>query len=206
MSSGLVVSNHIITEVVLLHLHNTALETALSSPLLHTDQITHQQQKYLNVGIESIISWFDVFFTMPPAAYDGFPFSIFSQLLRCLMTLYQLRSLPQSAWDDELWKAIDPLLIIDRVINNMEQVVTTAGVDNTDDPDDDIFSQGAQMCRSLRPRLEAVLRPDDTVLSTPPAMQTIDEALILDSFGMEFFANDWLTNALLQVSQPVQDN
>ncbi|KAK9344639.1 hypothetical protein V1522DRAFT_393226 [Lipomyces starkeyi] len=61
-------------EVVLLHLYSTELEAALSSTFLHSNQLTSQQR--LNAGLETIKSWLDVFFTITPAAYIGFPLHI----------------------------------------------------------------------------------------------------------------------------------
>ncbi|KAI9740059.1 MAG: hypothetical protein M1818_004810 [Claussenomyces sp. TS43310] len=184
-------------EVVFLHLYNAELEIALSPTFLYTDQITLQQQKYLKAGLESIKSWFDVFFTIPPAAYIGFPFSIFSQLLRCMMTLYRLMTLDGPTCDDEgVWKTVDPLLVLGRVINNMEQVAILAGLDKSESPGGDVFSRGAQMFRSLRPGWEAKLGRDDLVLSTILPLQDVNETFLPDALGVELFDNDWLTDLL----------
>ncbi|MCJ1399412.1 hypothetical protein MMC11_002614 [Xylographa trunciseda] len=180
-------------EVVLLHLYSAELEATLSPTFLHPNQLTFQQRQSLNIGLDSIKSWFSVFLTITPAAYIGFPFSIFSQLIRCLMTLYRLTTLDDQNRDESgIWKAAHPLQILNGVINNMEQVAILAGLDNRDSSEGDIFSQLAQMFRSLRPGWEARLRPDDLVLSNSPTSQNVNEISLPDSLGAEFFDNDWL--------------
>ncbi|KAL9063633.1 MAG: hypothetical protein Q9157_008151 [Trypethelium eluteriae] len=185
-------------EVVLLHLYNTELETALSPTFLHNSKLTVKERDSLYAGLESIKSWFTVFFTITPAAYIGFPFSIFSQLIRCLTTLYRLMILEDPAWDENrVWKTTDALLILDRVINSMEQVAILAGLDNSDSSEGDTFSRLAQLLQSLRPGWEARLQSDDLVSSTIPDPQNVDGYSFLDSFGMEIFDNDWLTDFIL---------
>ncbi|KAE8451746.1 hypothetical protein EG329_003203 [Mollisiaceae sp. DMI_Dod_QoI] len=76
------------TEAVVLHLYSLELETALSSTFLHTNHLTFQQRKSRNAGLELVKSWFDVFFTISPAAYIGFSFSILSQLVATPLSIY----------------------------------------------------------------------------------------------------------------------
>lgn len=190
------VPTHLIAEAVFLHLYSTELEVALSPTFIHTNQLTFQQRKSLNAGLESIKSWFDVFFTITPAAYIGFSFSICSQLIRCLSTLYRLTTLYDSSWDENgVWKTADLLRILDRVINNLEQVAILAALDNSDSPERDAFSRSAQMFRSLRPGWEANLGPDD--LSTIPTPQNVNGTFPPDALAVEFFDNDWLMDLLL---------
>jgi hypothetical protein len=109
------------------------------------------------------------------------------------MTLFRFITLDDPTWDENgIWKTVDPFLILDRIINNMEQVAILAGLDTSDSPEGDIFSRLAQMFRSLRPGWEAKLRPDDLVLSTIPTPQNVNEISLLDSLGVDFFDNDWL--------------
>ncbi|MCJ1386882.1 hypothetical protein MMC17_010010 [Xylographa soralifera] len=184
-------------EVVLLQLYSAELEVALPISFLHTNQLTFQQRQSLNIGLESIRSWFSVFLTIAPAAYVGFPFSIFSQLVRCLMMLYRLITLDDRTWDENvIWKTADTLLILDCVINNMDQVAILGGLDKSDSPEGHICSQLAQWFRSLRPGWEARLRSDDLVLSTSPTLQDFNEISLPESLGVEGFDNDWLMDLL----------
>jgi hypothetical protein len=54
MHQLIMVSTHIIAEVVFLHLYSTELETALSPTFLYANQLTFQQRKSLIAGLESI--------------------------------------------------------------------------------------------------------------------------------------------------------
>lgn len=187
---------HNIAEAVFLHLYSTEVETTLSPAFLHTNKLTFQQRKFLNAGFISVKSWFDVFFTITPSAYIGLPFSIFSQLVRCLIALGRLTTLVDLSWDENgVWKRADPLLILDRVISNLEQVPILAGLDNSDSPEKDAFSRAAQMFRSLRPAWEAKLSADE--LSTIPIPQNINETFPPDALEVELFDDDWLMDLLL---------
>ena len=190
------ISTHIIPEVLLLHLYSAELETALSPTFLHTNQLTCQQRNSLDRVLQSINSWFDIFFTITPAAYIDFPFSIFSQLIRCLITIYRLTTLDDPSWDKNgVWKTVDPLLIIHRVINNLEQVAILAGLDNSDSHERDAFSRAAQMFGALRPGWETKLAQGD--LLATPLQQSSDETFPLGAFGVESFDDDWFMDLLL---------
>jgi hypothetical protein len=191
--------------VILLHLYSTELEITLSPTFLHSNDLTSQQRRSLNAGVESIKCWFDVFFNITPAAYIGFPFSIFSQLFRCLLALYRLTTVDDVSWDVEgVLTAADALLILDHVINNMEQVATVAGLDQNEKPGEDVFHRGVQMFRSLRAGWEAKLDPAQ--VSTFPTPQDANENFPLDSFAVEFFDNEWLMDLLVSPShQPISN-
>lgn len=87
-------------EIVLAHFYSTQLtinETVLSNLPNLNNQSDLQPVKRLYACIESVESWFENFLTIPPIAYIEFPFSIFSQLVRCLIALYRLSTLEDSA-------------------------------------------------------------------------------------------------------------
>jgi hypothetical protein len=192
------VPTHIVIEVMLLHFYSTKMEATLGPTFLHTNELTFKQRKSLNTGLESIKSWFNVFFTISPAAYIGLPFFVLWQLLRCLMALRRLTTLDDPTWDPySTWKTLDPLLILDRAINNMEQVAVLAVLDNSGNPEGDMFFRVAQIGRSARPGWEAKLRPDNLVPTTISTAQNSNNVFLLDSLGVEFFDNDWLTDILL---------
>ena len=182
-----IIPAHIVTGAVILHLYSTELDTVLPLKLLHTNQPIFQQRKSVNAGLESIKSWFEVFFLMTPAAYAGFSFPILSQLVRCLATLCRLKTLDFPSWHENgVLNTTESLLILDRVINNLEQVAIVAALDNSDSPERDVFSRTAQTFRSLRPRWEARLGPND--LSNIPISETFPP----NAFEFDFFDNDWL--------------
>ena len=187
---------------MLTHFYSTELtinEIVLSRMPIASDQTNFRQIERLYGCTESIKSWFEVFFTIPPIAYIGFPFSVFSQLVRCLITLYRLSTLDDPAWDKHSVRNTANLLaIFDQVVNNMEQVATLAGHDNNDSIGEDVFSRTAKMFRAIRPGWEAKLigleDPTATTLPTPPSAS--DTPLPLD-FPMEQLDDAWLMDLFL---------
>ncbi|KAI0843906.1 hypothetical protein F5Y00DRAFT_249993 [Daldinia vernicosa] len=179
-------------EVLLLHLYSAELETTLS-PFLHGKPLTSQQET-VNASLTSIKSWFDVFFTLTPDTYIGFPSSILSQLLRCLVTLYRLRVMSDLACVGDSVEVMDPLLLLDRVVSNMEQVEVLSGLDNRGVQERDIFFRAAQMFRALRPGWETELRSKELALSNNTMPQNFDEVPMQDFLGMDFLDIDWITD------------
>ncbi|KIM97022.1 hypothetical protein OIDMADRAFT_169794 [Oidiodendron maius Zn] len=185
-------------EIVLLHLYGIEMEMILSSAFLNNNHLTALQRESLNTGFKSLNSWFDVFFAIPATAYIGLTFSIFSQLTRCVITSYRLTTLDDPSWDkNDARNTLDPFLILDRIISNLEQVAVLAGLDSSGNPEGDIFSRSAQMFVSLRPTWEAKLQQGDSVHSTIPSLQSDSEIPRLEDLGVEFFDNDWLMDLLI---------
>ena len=188
-------------EVVLAHLYSTELtvhEIALSQVPINTNDSNFEQLKRLYACVESTKSWFEVFFSIPPTDYIGFPFSIFSQLVRCLVTLYRLSTLNDPAWDKNgVREAADLLLILDQVINNMEQVANLAGLDNNDSTEGDVFSRTAKKFRSIRPEWEAKLGSNDLIVPTMPPPENANETPLPEAFPVDFADNDWMMEFLL---------
>ena len=149
--------------------------------------------------VESVKSWFETFFTVHPTAYIGFPFPIFSQLVRCLVTLYRLSALDDPAGDKKgVQKTADLLLILDQIINNMEQVSVLAGLDHNGDLEGDVFFRTAKMLRSIRPGWEAVLGgPVAPRVSTLPNLPIVNKPPLPEAFLLDHYDNDWLTDFLL---------
>ena len=191
-----------LAEVVLAHLYSTELtvnEIALSQVPITSDHSDLQRVDSLYACVESVKSWFETFFTIPPNAYIGFPFSIFSQLVRCLVTLYRLSTLDDPAWDKSgVQKTADLLVILDQVINNMEQVSVLAGLDNNGNLEGDVFFRTAKMLRSIRPGWEAILvGPDVPRVSTLPNLPIVNNPPLPEASLLDHYDNDWLTDFLL---------
>ena len=118
--------------------------------------------------------------------------------MHCLVTLYRLSTLDDPAWDkDGVRKTADLLLILDQVINNMEQVATLAGLDNTDSSDGDVFSRTAKRLGSIRLQWEAKLRPEDLLVSTTSDPPNADEMFPSEALALNFQDNDWMMDYLL---------
>lgn len=189
---------HTRAEVVLLHLYSTELEVAFLPTFRQTNPVPFQQRRSLNAGLESVKSWFDVFFTITPAAYIGFSFPIFLQMARCLTTLYRLTSLKDQTCDEVgAFKTADAILISNRVINNLEQVSILNGLDNSESSEGDVFSGAAQMVRSFQAEWEAKLGTEDLVPPIIHTPQNINEISVPDAFVGDFSDTDWLTDLVL---------
>lgn len=120
-------------------------------------------------------SWFDVYFLIPPAEYIGFPFSIFSQLTRCLIVLFKLSTLDDPAWDKSFVRnTADVILIMNQVIFNLRQVNWLAKLED-DNPEVNIFSRGADSYEAIRTRWEAKLAESqvETETLTPQSMDNV---------------------------------
>ena len=184
---------------MLTHFYSTELtinEIALSRMPIANDQTNFRQVERLYGCTESIKSWFEVFFTIPPIAYIGFPFSMISQLVRCLITLYRLSTLDDPAWDKRsVRKTANLLVIFDQVISNMEQVASLTGQDNNNSVGEDVFSLTAKMFRSIRPGWEATL--EDATISTLPTPPNGNDTLLPEGFQMDQTDNDWLMEMFL---------
>lgn len=178
------------------------MEMILSPAFLNNNHLTTLQRESLNAGSKSLNAWFDVFFAIPAKAYIGLTFSIFSQLFRCLITVYRLKTLDDPSWDkNDARDTLDPFHILDRIINNLEQVAVLAGLDSSGNPEGDIFSRSAQTFGSLRPTWEAKLQQGDSVNSAIPSLQSDSEIPRLEDLGVEFFDNDWLMDLLIAPPQ-----
>lgn len=188
-------------EVVLLHLHSTELainQIVLYRTPIMTNDPGSEHLDCLYTCIDNIKAWFDVFFSIPPISYIGFPFSIFSQLMRCLVILYRLSTLDDPAWDKRgARKTADPLPILDQVISKIEQVTTAAGLDNTGSVEGDVFVRSARMLRNMRPRWEEKLGPEPDMTSALPISQNINDMTLLEPFQLDFVDNEWLTDFML---------
>ena len=188
--------------VVLAHLYTTELtinEIALSRIPIVNDHSSLKHVKVLFACVESVKSWFEVFFTIPLIEYIGFSFSILSQLVHCLVTLYKLSTLNDPAWDKNgVQESANLLLILDQVINNLEQA--TATFDCSDSPLGELFSRTAKKFRSLRLDWEAKLGPEDSTVVAIPTAQTTHEAPLAGDFPNEFLEDDWMMDFLLAPS------
>ncbi|KGO59266.1 Major facilitator superfamily domain, general substrate transporter [Penicillium expansum] len=182
--------------VIFLHFYSIELETALSAMLFSSNQSVISQEMFLRTGLKSIIAWFDVFFMIPPIGYIGFPFSIFSQLVRSLTTLYRFATLDESMWDKyHVRKIANPLLILNRVISNFEQVPTVAKLDNCHSAEGDVFSRSTRIFRSLRSEWESKLGPGNATFPIVPASHH-DGIPLFDPLGEQVLDNDWFMELL----------
>jgi hypothetical protein len=142
----------------LLHLYSDELEITIFSLSLTPTDLKRPRLDHLFHALTSINSWFETLLMIPPSGYVSFTFPIFSQISRCLLVLYRLATLDAPNWDKTcVQQTTNPLSILNRLLNKLEQVPTAIGIDNSNYPNGDIFSRSAQILRSLRPEWEAKL-------------------------------------------------
>ena len=185
--------------MVLAHLWSTELtinEIALAQMPIATDPSSFKRIEVLYACVKSIKSWFELFFRIPLTDYIEFPFSIFSQLVHCLVTLFRLSTLEDPAWNKHSVKdTADLLLIMDQVISNMDKAAAKFDVD--DSPERDVFSRAAKKYRSIRLEWETKLRPDDFTVSIVPNLQIDNDYPLPEDLQMEFPDNDWMMDFIL---------
>ena len=130
---------------------------------------------------------------IPPAGYVSFSFAIFSQVSRCLLALYRLATLDAPNWDKNLvQQTANPLSILNRLVNALEQVPAVVGIDNSNYPNGDLFSRSAQILRSLRPEWESKLGSDDMV-PVEPSTHDLNGIQMPDAsfFGDDSLYDSW---------------
>ncbi|PYI35854.1 hypothetical protein BP00DRAFT_333610 [Aspergillus indologenus CBS 114.80] len=194
-------------KILLLHHYNTSLslyESALTKGAIASiTNVSYEHLDYLYGCLEATKSWFDVFLSIPPAEYIGFPFAIFSQMVQNLVTLYQLTTLDNSVWDTtNVRRTADIIQIMNMVISNMGQVASLNGIDG--DPGGDIFSNIAKTYQAVRMGWETKLDPTPLgshvansipSLSVPTLSEPPDALSVSDTFPL-VEDNDWLADML----------
>ncbi|KAL4966535.1 uncharacterized protein BDV14DRAFT_198993 [Aspergillus stella-maris] len=149
-------------KVLQLHYHYSTLifhETALTKVPSESDNLTYQQLDHHYGCLDGAKSWCDIFFTISPADYLGFPFSVFAQMVHTLVVIYQLSTFENELWDTAaVRERVDVLAILDIVIKNMSQVADLVGLEGG--PESDVFSVIAKMYRSVQLGWEVNLAPD----------------------------------------------
>ncbi|KAJ5591583.1 uncharacterized protein N7459_001952 [Penicillium hispanicum] len=183
--------------ILYLHFHSIKLEIALSQASLHSGPLIALQHNSLRRGLEAITAWSDVVFAVPLADYVGFPFSILSQSVRCLTTLYRLATLDSPGWDKQhVQDTAHPIMVINRLIHNLEQASLVAGLDNQGAPEGDVFTRSANAFRSLRVEWEGKLGVAPSTSSIMSPSYDVGEIGLPDPLADDFLDNDWFMDLL----------
>ena len=197
-TNNFIVRSDTLADAVFAHLWSTELtinEIALAQLPISADYSSFKRIETLYACLKSMKSWFELFFNVPLTDYIKFPFSIFSQLVHCLFTLFRLSNLDDPTWDKHSVKdTADLFPIIDQVITNLEQAA--AQFDTNDSPEGDLFSRAAKKYRSIRLEWETKLRPEDLTVSTVPSVEIGSDCALPEDLSMEFADNDWMMDFL----------
>ena len=126
--------------VILLHLYSNELKITVFYLSFISSDIKESRHVHLFEALTSINSWFNIFLMIPPAEDVSFIFAIFSQISRCLLVLYRLARLDAPNWDkSHIQQTANPLSILNRLVNVLEQVPAVVGIDNSSYPNGDLF-------------------------------------------------------------------
>jgi hypothetical protein len=170
------------------HFYSTSL--AIHQTALTDMPITVNSIDSLYACLDLVKSWFDVFISFPPEACVEFPFSIVSQLMNCLVTLYRLSILEDPVWDRAKTRnRVDVLSILDQIINNITQTIAHIGLRS----DEEVLSRSYKTLISMKAKWEARLGSDhmeSTVLNTGEPL--------MNSFPLNFAdGEDWMRDFLV---------
>jgi len=139
-----------LSEVELLHLHSTTLtvnEVEFSKLPTLSNCSDFYRLEALYVSLNAVKSWFDIFFSIPTTAYVGFPFSIFSQLIHCLISLFKLSTLEDPAWDKGIVReTADVHSILNQIILNMQEANDWYNAES------EVFTKAAEALGTIRSR------------------------------------------------------
>lgn len=95
-------------------------------------------------SLYAVKSWLDVFYTISPAAYMGFPFFIWFQLVRCIVILKHLSTFDDPAWDCQAVRnTVDMLKLLEWMAEKAELASQEAG----ERSDNDLFRRVSKMLR-----------------------------------------------------------
>ena len=94
--------------------------------------------------LHAVKSWLDVFYTVSPAAYVGFPFFYWFQLVRCVVILKHLSTFEDPAWHCQaVHNTVDMLRLLEWMAEKAELASKEAG----EQSDGDLFQQVSKMLR-----------------------------------------------------------
>ena len=120
--------------------------------------------------MNAIKSWLDAFFKLPPPACLGCPFLFGAQMSRCLVTLYRLSTYADPAWDCQaVCNTVDLLLVLDRIVEQLEVISNEAGESSTDD----LCARIVRMGRMFRPLSKLYLRQRWSLLGLTAVWQLV---------------------------------
>jgi hypothetical protein len=184
-----------IADVILLGLHHTEIcifELACTKTLVF-ENASFRRLEFLNACLQATKSWFDVFFSFPPATYIGFPATVLIQMAQSVIVLYRLSMFEDPDWDIRTVRETANLsLILEKIIQTSYRVKEAAELDVSGSELDDIYTRCARRftvmktCYDLRISTEANA-PEDCIEESVPASQIFwEEAWLRDPESWDF--------------------
>ena len=135
-------------------------------------------------------AWVNIFLSILPAQYVGFPSSTYLDLIRCILGIYRLSTFEHPEWDRRLvQESVNVSLVLEKAEQNFLQVKEAAGLDICGSEDTDTFTLMASRTGIFKTWWDA------SAASTmgSPAIASGAET---GDFPMEFLDGDWLRDIL----------
>jgi hypothetical protein len=144
--------------------------------------------------LNAMKSWIEVYSSILPAQYLGFPIVLYSNITRSLIGLYRLSMFEHAHWDRTVVRNhIDIMSFLDQCERSLAAVKGVAGLDIGGSADPDFFTIMASRIRLLKANWPRAAGSSTTAsLATPPNYD-----LDLADFPKEFPDEDWLMNVLV---------
>ena len=181
-------------DVLLLHLYSTEAriyDIALSKVAINFNTSGFQRIDSLYACLEATKNWFRVFLELSPGEYVGFSISIFTQMARCIISLFRLLTLEDPLWNRGLARETANLSdILEQIIEKHSRVKIMADLDSNGSEFEDIFSRTAGKLRSIKTWWDAILAAE--LAHGIVSEETLGEA------SMEVMDDMWLRDIFSQ--------
>ena len=195
-----------VTETVLLHLHsaNMTIHELVLCKSLHSSNGPHfQQLNSLWTCLEAVKDWFEVFLSVSPILYIGFPMSVYAQLAHCLVTLSRLSTFEHPEWNLGLARqTCDMSIIADQVVKIFAQVKSIAGLDIGSFESNDMFTGVSRRIQTIKNWWDGKIFAE-SVVPDAAANATLTESSF--DFSDDAWLRDMLTGGLGDYRQYMQE-
>ncbi|KAF5664221.1 major facilitator superfamily transporter [Fusarium circinatum] len=186
-----------------LQAHSLATEIQINSVGLFMQNIPVKQRiESMYSCLQTIRSWYDVFFGIPPEHVPGTPFAIYIQLSQVQVALYRLTTSEDPAWDKELVRnTADLLILLDQVVEFFARLDSVYKM-KTIQGEETAFALGAKMMNNVRiswePTLSRHLRNTSSIptnqgagppVPTPPPPSTAQASIDMANINMIDFGD-----------------
>ncbi|KAH9906340.1 hypothetical protein F4778DRAFT_801578 [Xylariomycetidae sp. FL2044] len=139
-----------------LYLYST--EIAIREPVIRhavmRDRDSFPQMRRIS-ELESVLAcvqgYFTAFNDRPIDVWFGIDVECLSRLTGCLVVLFRLGTLDEPGWDvDEVRKQVDVFAILDRICQNIEEIVVVLGLIDADGPKRGLFFKAGHLFSSIK--------------------------------------------------------
>ncbi|CAF9905139.1 MAG: hypothetical protein GOMPHAMPRED_003053 [Gomphillus americanus] len=136
-----------------LTIHEAAQELPLTSNNDNNNNksivIPHKKITTFLQALYTIKAWLDNFFNLSESAYPDITFSMFSQFIHCIVSLFRLSTIDDPNWDRDVVKqTVDLVQVIERFAMNVEKVRDTRNL-VIDNDEEDMFTKSTALMRRL---------------------------------------------------------